>query len=222
MPDTSAELPPLAAPASWGAVMSRLILFNKPMNVLCQFTDTEGRKTLADFIPVPDVYAAGRLDYDSEGLVVLTDDGQLQKEIADPQHKMPKSYLVQVEGIPTKDLLHKLAQGVPLKDGVTRPATVSVIPEPAVWERIPPIRFRKNVPTSWLKLTIREGRNRQVRRMTAAVGLPTLRLIRWSIGSWSLEGLATGTWEEIPLASLVSRQNCLPNPAPRMRNRRGM
>jgi len=177
--------------------MARLILFNKPMHVLCQFTDTEGRATLADYIPVPDVYAAGRLDYDSEGLVVLTDDGRLQKKIADPKHKMPKTYLVQVEGIPTKESLRKLAQGVHLKDGISRRATVSVISEPVVWERIPPIRFRKNVPTSWLKLTISEGRNRQVRRMTAAVGLPTLRLIRWSIGPWSLTTLPVGKWREI-------------------------
>jgi len=177
--------------------MARLILFNKPMNVLCQFTDTEGRITLADYIRVPEVYAAGRLDYDSEGLVVLTDDGRLQKEIADPKHKMPKTYLVQVEGIPTKESLRKLSQGVHLKDGITRPATVSVISEPAVWERIPPIRFRKNVPTSWLKLTISEGRNRQVRRMTAAVGYPTLRLIRWRVGPWSLNKLPVGKWCEI-------------------------
>lgn len=178
-------------------IMSRLILFNKPMNVLCQFTDTEGRMTLADFIPVPDVYAAGRLDYDSEGLVVLTDDGRLQKEIADPKHKMPKTYLVQVEGTPSKDTLQMLAKGVMLKDGLTKPAQVNVIPEPAIWERTPPIRFRKNIPTSWLKLTITEGRNRQVRRMTAAVGLPTLRLIRWSIGPWSIEGMGPGVWKEM-------------------------
>lgn len=222
MPDTSEGIPALTGAKPYSAIMARLILFNKPMNVLCQFTDPAGRMTLADFIPVPDVYAAGRLDYDSEGLVVLTNDGRLQKEIADPKHKMPKTYLVQVEGIPTKDLLRKLAQGVHLKDGVTRPATVSMIAEPDVWERIPPIRFRKNVPTAWLKLTISEGRNRQVRRMTAAVGLPTLRLIRWSIGSWSLDGLTAGTWREIPFASSAGPQSCLPNPAPRIRNRRGM
>lgn len=179
-------------------IMSRLILFNKPMNVLCQFTDSEGRTTLADFIKAPDVYAAGRLDYDSEGLVLLTDDGRLQKEIADPRHKMPKTYLVQVEGVPTKESLQKLSKGVLLKDGMTRPAKVSVIPEPAVWERNPPIRFRKNIPTSWLKLTITEGRNRQVRRMTAAVGLPTLRLIRWSVGQWTIDGIASGVWREQP------------------------
>lgn len=198
--------------------MPRLILFNKPMNVLCQFTDPAGRMTLADFIPVPDVYAAGRLDYDSEGLVVLTDDGRLQKEIADPKHKMPKVYLVQVEGIPTKDALRALARGVPLKDGVTRPATVRVIPEPDVWERVPPVRFRKTIPTSWLMLTISEGRNRQVRRMTAAVGLPTLRLIRWSIGPWSLDGLAAGTWREIALDSWRGRQRSCPTKPDRVKN----
>jgi 23S rRNA pseudouridine2457 synthase len=180
--------------------MSRLILFNKPMNVLSQFTDTEGRTTLADFVKVPDVYAAGRLDYDSEGLVLLTDDGLLQKQISDPKHTTPKTYLVQVEGIPAKEALRALAKGVLLKDGLTKPAKVSAITEPDVWERIPPIRFRKDIPTSWLKLTITEGRNRQVRRMTAAVGLPTLRLIRWSIGSWSLEGLRPGEWKSRPVA----------------------
>jgi 23S rRNA pseudouridine2457 synthase len=179
-------------------VMSRLILFNKPMHVLCQFTDTEGRQTLADYVRIPEVYAAGRLDYDSEGLVVLTDDGRLQKKIADPKHKMPKTYLVQVEGVPTKEMLHRLADGVQLKDGRTQPAKIARLSVPAVWERVPPIRFRKDIPTSWLQLTITEGRNRQVRRMTAAVGLPTLRLIRWSIGPWSLDDLPPGSWKEVP------------------------
>lgn len=177
--------------------MSRLILFNKPINVLCQFTDTEGRQTLADYLRVPEVYAAGRLDYDSEGLVVLTDDGLLQKRISDPRDKMRKTYLVQVEGVPTEEMLHHLANGVQLKDGLTKPAKIARIPEPDVWERVPPIRFRKNIPTSWLRLTVTEGRNRQVRRMTAAVGLPTLRLIRWSIGPWSLDDLQPGTWKEV-------------------------
>ncbi|MGQ9800030.1 MAG: rRNA large subunit pseudouridine synthase E [Ignavibacterium sp.] len=174
-----------------------IILFNKPFNVLCQFTDKEGRKTLADFIPFKNVYPAGRLDYDSEGLVVLTDDGKLQHLISDPRNKMPKTYWVQVEGFPSKEALRKLRNGVLLNDGMTKPANVRLIAEPNVWERIPPIRYRKNVPTSWIELTITEGRNRQVRRMTAAVGFPTLRLIRYSIGDWSINTLLPGTYLKI-------------------------
>jgi 23S rRNA pseudouridine2457 synthase len=174
----------------------RLIAFNKPFHVLCQFTDREGRATLADYVRVPGVYAAGRLDYDSEGLLLLTDDGALQRRIADPRHELPKTYWVQVEGIPSPEAIARLRRGVALKDGVTKPALAEAIPEPALWERTPPVRFRKRVPTSWLALTIREGRNRQVRRMTAAVGLPTLRLVRVRIGDWELGDLAPGAWRE--------------------------
>lgn len=175
---------------------SRLILFNKPFRVLCQFTDEKGRQTLSDYIKIPEVYAAGRLDYDSEGLVVLTDDGRLQHFIADPGHKLPKTYLAQVEGVPDKAAIEKLRKGVLLNDGITRPAQAELIDEPNIWARVPPIRFRQNIPTGWIKLTITEGRNRQVRRMTAAVGFPTLRLIRVKIGPWKLEGLKPGEWKD--------------------------
>ncbi|MEO5586153.1 MAG: pseudouridine synthase [Novosphingobium sp.] len=180
--------------------MSRLILFNKPFGVLCQFTDagTAGspRPTLSQFIDVPAVYPAGRLDLDSEGLLLLTDDGRLQALIADPKFKLPKTYLAQVEGEVSEDSLVQLRQGVRLKDGLTLPAEAECIPEPELWPRDPPVRFRKTVPDGWIKLTLREGRNRQVRRMTAAVGHPTLRLVRWAIGEWSLDGLDHGTWCE--------------------------
>ena len=175
---------------------SRLLLFNKPFNVLCQFTDAEGRATLADFINVPDVYAAGRLDYDSEGLLLLTNDGRLQQRLSDPRYKLPKTYLVQVERVPDERALQQLRRGVQLKDGLTRPAQAELIEPPVVWERTPPVRFRKNVPTAWLRLTITEGRNRQVRRMTAAVGFPTLRLIRVRVGEWELGDLQPGEWRE--------------------------
>nr|WP_294810830.1 pseudouridine synthase [uncultured Sphingomonas sp.] len=174
-----------------------LVLFNKPYDVLCQFTDEgSGRPTLADFIKVPGVYPAGRLDRDSEGLLLLTDDGRLQARIADPRFKLPKSYLVQVEGDVAEAALASLRQGVRLKDGMTRPAEAERIAAPALWPRDPPVRFRKTVPDCWIRLTIREGRNRQVRRMTAAIGHPTLRLVRWSIGDWTLDGVAPGEWRE--------------------------
>jgi 23S rRNA pseudouridine2457 synthase len=176
--------------------MSQIILFNKPFNVLCQFTDAEGRPTLKDFINLPQVYPAGRLDYDSEGLVVLTDEGRLQHNISDPKNKMPKTYIVQVDGIPEKESLKKLEKGVVLRDGITKPARVDMIADPDLWPRNPPIRFRKSIPTSWLRITITEGRNRQVRRMTAAIGHPTLRLVRWSVGPWTVEGLKPGEWKK--------------------------
>jgi 23S rRNA pseudouridine2457 synthase len=174
-----------------------LILFNKPYGVLCQFSPERTgppRPTLAEFIAMPGIYPAGRLDLDSEGLLLLTDDGQLQARIADPRFKMAKTYLVQVEGSPDEAALAALRSGVRLKDGPTLPAQAERIDPPALWPRDPPVRFRKNVPDSWIRLTISEGRNRQVRRMTAAVGLPTLRLVRWQIGDWSLDGLAQGQW----------------------------
>jgi 23S rRNA pseudouridine2457 synthase len=174
-----------------------LILFNKPYDVLSQFTDRgtdTKRATLSDYIDVPGVYPAGRLDRDSEGLLLLTDDGRLQARIADPRFKLPKTYLVQVEGEPSAEALDRLRRGVTLKDGVTRPAEVEAIDPPDLWPRVPPIRYRASIPDHWLRLTIREGRNRQVRRMTAAVGHGTLRLVRWRIGDWSLDGIAQGEW----------------------------
>ena len=178
-----------------------LIVFNKPFDVLSQFTDkgTEGseRRTLSDFIDVPNVYPAGRLDRDSEGLMLLTDDGRLQARISDPKYKTKKTYLAHVEGIATEEQMEQLRRGVMLKDGMTRPAEAELIDDPNLWERIPPIRVRKSVPDSWIKVTIAEGRNRQVRRMCAAVNLPCLRLVRWSVGRWTLDGLAPGEWMEV-------------------------
>lgn len=202
--------------------MGMLILFNKPYGVLCQFTGEPGRETLAGYIPVPGVYAAGRLDTDSEGLLVLTDDGALQARIADPRHKLAKTYLVQVEGVPDEAALAALRAGVDLGDFVTRPCQVRLVAEPAwLWPRVPPIRERKSIPTRWLEIVLKEGKNRQVRRMTAKLGFPTLRLVRARVGEWSLEGIAPGEWREILVepvgvpttpASTLPRQ---PRPSPR-------
>ena len=178
--------------------MSELLLFNKPYGVLCQFRSVEGKLTLKDFIPQPGVYAAGRLDADSEGLLVLTSDGGEQHRITDPRHKLPKVYYVQVEGELDEAALAQLRKGVTLNDGLTRPAEACRVDEPAwLWPRDAPVRVRKNIATGWVELTIREGKNRQVRRMSAAVGYPTLRLIRYSIGGWNLDGLAPGVWREL-------------------------
>lgn len=174
--------------------MASLLLFNKPYGVLSQFTTKEDKPTLAEFIKVPRVYPAGRLDHDSEGLLLLTDDGDLQHHIAHPAHKQPKTYWVQVEGAPNSYALTQLRQGVALNDGITQPAEVRLIPAPKIWERDPPIRSRTNIPTQWMEITISEGKNRQVRRMTAAVGHPTLRLVRVKIGPWTLEGIEPGTY----------------------------
>jgi len=177
--------------------MSRIILFNKPFGVLSQFTGDQQENTLAQYIQYKGFYAAGRLDKDSEGLLLLTDDGKLQQQISNPKYKKPKVYLAQVEGLVTEEALSMLRSGVNLKDGSTLPAKAKVIDEPKLWKRNPPIRERQNIPTSWIKLTIREGKNRQVRRMTAAVGFPTLRLVRASIGDWKLDGLQLGKFRII-------------------------
>ena len=178
--------------------MRRTILLNKPFNVLTQFTDSQGRSTLADFVDAPGCYPAGRLDRDSEGLVVLTDDARLKHKITHPEHAMGKTYWVQVEGAPTDAQLQPLRSGVALRDGLTKPAKARLIDEPEqLWPRNPPIRKRKHIPASWLMLTLNEGRNRQVRRMCAAIGFPVLRLIRYRVGSWTIDGLASGEWREV-------------------------
>jgi 23S rRNA pseudouridine2457 synthase len=196
--------------------MPRVLLFNKPFGVLCQFRDKDSRPVLADFIDRPGVYPAGRLDHDSEGLLLLTGDGDLQARIADPRFKLAKTYWVQVDGAISDEAVARLAAGVELNDGPTLPAACRRLdPPPALWERVPPVRYRAAIPTSWIELVIREGRNRQVRRMTAAVGFPTLRLVRVAIGPWSLDGLAPGEWKEVEV-----KEGDLP-PAPRDRPVRG-
>jgi pseudouridine synthase len=188
----------------------KVIKFWKPFNVLTQFTDKDGRKTLADYIKIPRIYAAGRLDYDSEGLLILTDDGGLNARLTQPKYEHPKTYWAQVERIPTPEALQTLRDGITLSDGVTRPALVKVMEdEPRVPERSEPIRFRKNVPTAWIELTISEGRNRQVRRMTAAVGHPTLRLVRWAIGNVTLNGVSEGRWEDLMPNELVELERSI-------------
>jgi 23S rRNA pseudouridine2457 synthase len=178
-----------------------LVALNKPFDVLTQFTDGQGRQTLKDYVDIDEIYPAGRLDRDSEGLLLLTNDGHLQARITDPKHSLAKTYWVQVEGLSTQAQLEQLRNGLQLNDGPTLPAEVEQIAEPAnLWLRHPPVRYRAHIPTSWLSMTIREGRNRQVRRMTAAVGLPTLRLVRMQIGDWTLGSLQPGQWHELPLS----------------------
>jgi 23S rRNA pseudouridine2457 synthase len=188
-----------------------MILLNKPFRVLSQFRDPDGRATLADYVDVAGAYPAGRLDYDSEGLMLLTDDGRLQARISDPKNKLRKTYWAQVEGVPTADQLSELEHGLRLKDGPAKAVSARLIEEPArLWNRNPPIRYRKNMPESWLEIVLTEGRNRQVRRMTAAVGLPTLRLIRYAIGEWTVDGLKPGEWRVVKGPRSASQ---LPSPA---------
>ncbi len=203
--------------------MSTIILLNKPFQVLCQFQDSEGRPTLKGLLPdQPGFYPAGRLDHDSEGLLLLTDDGALQHFISDPKHKQPKTYWAQVEGIPSKEKLASFARGLDLKDGKTKPAKCRPIAEPkGLWERTPAIRERKNIPTQWLEITLTEGRNRQVRRMTAAIGHPTLRLIRYSIGSWALDSLLPGEHRKEIAHPPINTPTTPRKPKKNSRNKRG-
>lgn len=180
----------------------RVLALNKPYRVTCQFSDDAGRATLADYVPIPGVYPAGRLDRDSEGLLLLTDDGRLQRRITDPGRKLPKTYWVQVEGAPEEAALARLRAGVALRGGRTRPARVRRMPEPGLWPRVPPVRYRARIPTAWLEIMLREGRNRQIRHMTAAVGHPTLRLVRHAIGAITLAGLEPGQWRELDCAEI--------------------
>ncbi|BCL74315.1 pseudouridine synthase [Jeongeupia sp. HS-3] len=202
--------------------MARLILLNKPYGVICQFSPSPPHQSLADYLDVPDVYPAGRLDTDSEGLLLLTDSGALQARIADPKHKLPKTYWVQVDGAPGDADLEPLRCGVDLGDFVTKPAQVRVIAEPpGLWPRTPPVRFRAAIPTSWVEIIIAEGKNRQVRRMTAKVGFPTLRLIRAAIGEYTLAGLAPGQWHELRVAAPKPPAPVAAPGRPKQRGRRG-
>ena len=216
-----ASIPSNQQPTIRIAGMAELVLFNKPFQVLCQFTDRHSdpdqppRQTLADWIPLENVYPAGRLDFDSEGLLLLTGDGSLQHRIASPSLKMPKTYWVQVEGHITDEALSQLAAGVELKDGKTRPARATRMKNPRVWPRVPPVRRRESVPTSWIELTITEGKNRQVRRMTAAVGFPTLRLIRYRIGDWTLDNLAPGEYRTLAVHMPATKQPAKHRPSRR-------
>ncbi|AFJ01285.1 Ribosomal large subunit pseudouridine synthase E [Methylophaga frappieri] len=200
--------------------MPKLIAFNKPYDVLCQFSDDLNRTTLKAYLDIPDVYAAGRLDRDSEGLLLLTDNGKWQQQITNPSQRMPKTYWVQVENIPEQQALNQLEQGVLLKDGLTLPAQVRLIDEPAVWSRCPPVRFRQHIPTQWLEIIIHEGKNRQVRRMTAAVGHPTLRLIRVAIGPWALGELLPGQWCQVEANSVLKYKDDLDSQNHRRRRHR--